>query len=89
MRRCETGGSPSRYTGVVRSVAGALRGRTQTAVSRLAPMARVRLAHELGDADANMVARSRSISVSEARRLLAHARSIGRVPSIANARSVR
>jgi hypothetical protein len=81
--------STSRYTGVVRSIADALRERTHTAVARLAPMARVRLALELGDADANLVATSRGVSVDEARRLLARARNLGRVPSVANVRSVR
>lgn len=80
------GARASRYTGVVRSIADALREQTQATVAKLAPMARVRLALELGDADANLVAASKAISVSDARRLLAQARSIGRVPSIANAR---
>jgi hypothetical protein len=70
-------------------VADALRGQTHSTVTLLAPMARVRLALELGDADAELVAKSRGVSLADARGLLAQARSIGRIPSIANARNLR
>ena len=79
----------SRYTGVVHSVADHLREQTRAGVARLEPMARVRLALDLGDADAHAVARSKGISVSDARRVLAAARSVGRIASVANARTVR
>ena len=52
-------------------------------------MARVQLAPELGDADARLVATSRGLSIADARDLLAQARSIGRIPSVANARNIR
>ena len=81
--------SPSRYTGLVHSVADQLREQTRAGIARLEPMARVWLALDLGDADVQAVATSKGISVSDARRVLAAARSVGRVASVANARMVR
>ena len=80
---------PQSYTGVVHSVADHLREQTRAGVARLEPMARVRLALDLGDADVQAVATSRGVSASDARRVLAAARSVGRIASVANARTVR
>jgi hypothetical protein len=69
----------------VRSVADDLRERTRAAAASLPPLERLRLALELGDRDAEALARTRGVTTSEARRLLARQRSAGRVASVANA----
>jgi hypothetical protein len=70
----------------MRSVTDELRAQTREADARLAPLDRVRLALELGDRDLHVFASRRSLSIAEARRLLASTRSTGRLPSVANAR---
>ena len=73
----------------MRSVADDLRSRSRAAVLRLAPLDRVRLALELGDADARRFATMKGLCVAEARRTLSAARRIGRVVSVANDRTLR
>jgi len=68
----------------MRSVADDLKALTREHVARLEPFARVRLAFELGDADAASLARARGITAAEARRVFAAHRAIGRVPSSVN-----
>ena len=72
----------------MRSIADDLRAGTRELIARLDPMARLQLALELGDADAAAFATLKGLSVTEARCVLAHARSLGRVASAANARRV-
>ncbi|HVH29125.1 MAG TPA: hypothetical protein VM818_20365 [Vicinamibacterales bacterium] len=70
----------------MRSVTDELRAQTREADARLTPLDRVRLALELGDRDLQVFASRRSLSIAEARRLLASTRCTGRLPSVANAR---
>jgi hypothetical protein len=72
------------YTLVMRSVADGLRADTREADSREEPFARLERALMLGDADVQAFATARGLSLDEARRTLALARTIGRVPSVAN-----
>lgn len=72
----------------MQSVADDLRGLGRAAVLRLAPLDRLRLAHELGDSDAQQFAAAKGVPVAEARRMLAAARRTGRVSSVANDRSL-
>ena len=73
----------------MRSVADDLRDRTRASVAGLSPLARLSLALELGDADAAAFGLARGLSPVESRRVLAHSRTVGRVPSVANGRDVR
>lgn len=75
-----------RYTSGMRSVADDLREDTRRRMQRLSAVERVRIALELGDADAAALAAARRITVAEARAVIARSRSIGRRPSCANAR---
>lgn len=72
----------------MQSVADELRGASRAAVLRLAPIDRVRLALDLGDADVRRFAAAKGVSVAEARRMLSAGRRIGRVASVANDRSL-
>jgi hypothetical protein len=68
----------------MRSVADDLRADTRAMVACLEPFARVRLALELGDADAAALARARGITVTDARRVFASRKATGRIPSSVN-----
>lgn len=72
------------YTRIMRSVADDLRDDTRRRMAELTPEARLSLALELGDADAQAFATARALSLRDARNQLARARRAGRVPSCAN-----
>ena len=65
----------------MRSVADALRDETRRKTKALSPEARIRLALELGDADAVALSNARGVSLSEARVAIARSRRLGRRPS--------
>jgi hypothetical protein len=65
----------------MRSVADQLRRETARSDGARTPRERLRLALELGDADCDLAAAYRGISVVEARRLLSRNRQLGRVRS--------
>jgi hypothetical protein len=62
-------------------VAAELRAETNERLARLSPAERIGLALRLGEADAELFARSRGLAVPDARRLLARRRHAGRTPS--------
>ena len=78
------GGQPDQvgfYTYSVRSVADDLRDELRERVMRMDPAARIELALTLGEQDVDTLMKARGISSEEAKRVFAHARAAGRVPS--------
>jgi hypothetical protein len=63
------------------SVADHLKRESAARLSRLSPGERVRMALQLGDEDAAMLASARGIPVTEARAMLRRQRQFGRYPS--------
>jgi hypothetical protein len=68
----------------MRSVADDLRLEAANAVARLSVSARIALSLRLGDEDVARYRAAHGVSEASARRTLARARGIGRVPSRAN-----